>query len=374
MSAIGNLIGDTGSMGKHIFNIFLTIIVLFVAKHFLSDFGLRLYKMYYGVEGMTSSVMNSDCIKGCSSVCNKLEGCDNENTCQDKYPNISMEKGWNQNETLIGYEVCNAGCSDEYKRSCSLPYYSPSEGAEKAADAAIKASQDHEDALKATNEVSINPGPAIGSWGNNNDSGVPDGSVASDASSSNLATQQIIPGSAYPSNATVANMGGLYPSKSNLDNIQGGNAPQTMSGVTTAMAPSPLAPVSSELASKANEAISRNIRGTNEQDAAIDISINMKMSEHVAKNLVGSVPQYTNPTQYASGRTTGLNNNNFNPYLESMPQESLGTTYDNRLGGNYPSYVYNTQNNTGTAYTNQYKPVNPGKKPKPYNSLMDLFR
>lgn len=57
-----------------------------------------------------------------------------------------------------------------------------------------------------------------------------------------------------------------------------------------------------------------------------------------------------------------------------MPQESLGTTYDNRLGGNYPSYVYNTQNNTGTAYTDQYKPVNPGKKPKPYNSLMDLFR
>ena len=100
----------------------------------------------------------------------------------------------------------------------------------------------------------------------------------------------------------------------------------------------------------------------------------MKMSEHVAKNLVGNVPQYTNPQQYANGRTTGLDNNNYNPYYQSMPQESLGTTYDNRLGGSYPSYVYNTQNNTGTAYTDQYKPVNPNKKPKPYNSLMDLFR
>ena len=573
MSGIGNLISDTGSMGKHLFNIFLALIVLFVAKHFLSDFGLKLYKMYYGIEGMTTSmpdgyklvnsgkpsmnvseeecknlaengqglswrgnpnqsgnpkgcfyqgpatgdttayiyynsagtldcganfgiskciektaapapapapapagnkgadffcrvatkdegsycqngstchgypnigctaddlkrgspaaapaatpaapaatpaapaatpapaastaapapaatptatvatpaatqvqastapaaepVMSSECVKGCSSVCNKLEGCDNENSCQKKYPNVSMAKGWSQNETLIGYEVCNTGCSDEYKRNCSLPYYSPGEGAEKVADAAAKASQDHSDAQQATNETSVTPGAAIGSWGDNKDMGVPDGSVAAQAASSNLATQQIIPGSAFPSNTTVANVSGVYPTQSSLDNIQGGNAPQPMAGVNTAMAPSPLAPTSSEVASKANEAISRNIRGENEQDAAIDISINMKMSEHVAKNLVGNVPQYTNPQQYANGRTTGLDNNNYNPYYQSMPQESLGTTYDNRLGGSYPSYVYNTQNNTGTAYTDQYKPVNPNKKPKPYNSLMDLFR
>ena len=56
MSGIGNLISDTGSMGKHLFNIFLALIVLFVAKHFLSDFGLKLYKMYYGIEGMTTSM------------------------------------------------------------------------------------------------------------------------------------------------------------------------------------------------------------------------------------------------------------------------------------------------------------------------------
>ena len=55
MSAIGKLIGDTGSIGKNVFNIVLAVIVLFVAKHFLSDFGLKLYKMYYGIEGMTSS-------------------------------------------------------------------------------------------------------------------------------------------------------------------------------------------------------------------------------------------------------------------------------------------------------------------------------
>ena len=55
MSAIGKLIGDTGSIGKNVFNIVLVVIVLFVAKHFLSDFGLNLYKMYYGIEGMTTT-------------------------------------------------------------------------------------------------------------------------------------------------------------------------------------------------------------------------------------------------------------------------------------------------------------------------------
>ena len=232
----------------------------------------------------------------------------------------------------------------------------------------------HSDAQDATNETSVTPGAAIGSWGDNKDMGVPDGSVAAQAASSNLATQQIIPGTAYPSNTTVANVSGVYPTQASLNNIQGGNVPQSMAGVNTEMAPSPLAPTSSEVASKANDAISRNIRGRDEEDAAIDISINMKMSEHVAKNLVGSVPQYTVPQQYATGRTTGLDNNTYNPSYQAMPQESLGTTYDNRLGGNYPTYSYNTQNNTGTAYTNQYKPVNPDKKPTPYNSLMDLFR
>ena len=244
----------------------------------------------------------------------------------------------------------------------------------KVADAATQASQMHSDAQIATNEPAIVPGPAIGSWTGNNDSGVPDNSIASEAASSNLATQQIIPGAAYPSNTTVANVSGVYPNQASLNNIQGGNAQQTMTGVNTDMAPSPLAPTSSESVSKANDAISRNITGRNEEDAAIDISIKMKMSEHVAKNLVGNIPQYTTPQQYASGRTTGLNNNSYNPSYESMPQDSLGATYDNRLGGNYPSYSYNTQNNAGTAYTNQYKPVNPGKNPKPYNSLMDLFR
>ena len=244
----------------------------------------------------------------------------------------------------------------------------------KVADAATQASQMHLDAQIATNEPTIAPGASIGTWGGNNDSGVPQDSVASQAASSNLATQQIIPGAAYPSNTTVANVSGVYPNQASLNNIQGGNAQQTMTGVNTDMAPSPLAPTSSESVSKANDAISRNITGRDEQDAAIDISIKMKMSEHVAKNLVGNIPQYTTPQQYASGRTTGLNNNSYNPSYQSMPQDSLGATYDNRLGGNYPSYSYNTQNNRGTAYTDQYKPVNPGKKPKPYNSLMDLFR
>ena len=124
----------------------------------------------------------------------------------------------------------------------------------KVADAATQASQMHSDAQIATNEPAIVPGPAIGSWTGNNDSGVPDNSIASEAASSNLATQQIIPGAAYPSNTTVANVSGVYPNQASLNNIQGGNAQQTMTGVNTDMAPSPLAPTSSESVSKANDA------------------------------------------------------------------------------------------------------------------------
>ena len=566
MSAIGKLIGDTGSIGKNVFNIVLVVIVLFVAKHFLSDFGLKLYKMYYGIEGMTSSGAAGDykmvtqgrgggnlltesecksyaeankygyginnnnpigCIKSGGEVRfssgSKNYKCSSANVCVEKpfidgyklvnsgkpSMNISEEECKNLTNKLQGYTFSkiseqgnpngcvlqngappgvkgiyynSAGTADcgafdgvsqciektaapaapaapvakgtlSTADACKTyadahPKYSwqsddswgdrpygcvryipdgriffnkntgttagtdytanlwdiivkdtgkdalpavtstpaaatpaapaaaqgPQEAEAKVADAATQASQMHSDAQDATNETSVTPGAAIGSWGDNKDMGVPDGSVAAQAASSNLATQQIIPGTAYPSNTTVANVSGVYPTQDSLNNIQGGNVPQSMAGVNTEMAPSPLAPTSSEAASKANDAISRNIRGRDEEDAAIDISINMKMSEHVAKNLVGSVPQYTVPQQYATGRTTGLDNNTYNPSYQAMPQESLGTTYDNRLGGNYPTYSYNIQNNTGTAYTNQYKPVNPDKKPTPYNSLMDLFR
>ena len=100
------------------------------------------------------------------------------------------------------------------------------------------------------------------------------------------------------------------------------------------------------------------------------MSFHMKVPDHLAGSIIDSIPQYTTPQQYASGRTTGLSNVN----IGSMPVQSLGTTYDNRLGGSYPSYQYNTQNNKSTAYTNQYHPTNPNKAPKAYNSLMDLFR
>ena len=52
MSAIGKLFTDTGATGKMVFNIFLVLIVLFVAHNFLYEFGLKLYKMYYGIEGL----------------------------------------------------------------------------------------------------------------------------------------------------------------------------------------------------------------------------------------------------------------------------------------------------------------------------------
>jgi len=327
----------------------------------------------------TSPQGTSGCVTGCNPPCKEFTGCSDKQSCQTKYSGVSMgtwtiDASTGKPTTSRGYEDCDQGCNTAYKRGCDMAPYSPSGAEARVADAAAQASQMHSDAQNATNEVSVSPGASIGSWGDSKDSGIPADSVASQAASSNLATQQIIPGTAYPSNTTVANVSGVYPTQASLNNIQGGNVPQAMAGVNTGMAPSPLAPSSSEAASKANDAISRNIRGRDEEDAAIDISINMKMSEHVAKNLVGSVPQYTTPQQYASGRTTGLDNNAYNPSYQSMPQQSLGATYDNRLGGNYPSYAYNTQNNTGTAYTNQYKPVNPGKKPKPYNSLMDLFR
>ena len=480
MSAIGKFIGDTGSIGKNVFNIVLVVIVLFVAKHFLSDFGLKMYKMYYGVEGMTTAgaagdykmvtqgrgggnlLTESECKSyaeankygyginnnnpiGCIKTGNEVRfssgsknyKCSSANVCVEKpfidgytlvnsgkpAMNVSEEECKNLTNKLQGYTFskiseqgnpngcmlqngvspgakgiyynsagtadCGAfdgvsQCIEKLASSQTVASAAPvapaaqapqeAEAEAKVADAATQASQMHSDAQDATNETSISPGAAIGTWGGNQDSGIPDGSVAAQAASSNLATQQIIPGTAYPSNTTVANVSGVYPTPDSLNNIQGGNVPQSMAGVNTEMAPSPLAPTSSEVASKANDAISRNIRGRDEEDAAIDISINMKMSEHVAKNLVGSVPQYTVPQQYATGRTTGLDNNTYNPSYQAMPQESLGTTYDNRLGGNYPTYSYNTQNNTGTAYTNQYKPVNPDKKPTPYNSLMDLFR
>lgn len=464
------------AIGKNVFNIVLAVIVLFVAKHFLSDFGLKLYKMYYGVEGMTSpgaasgnykmvtqgrgggnlltepecksyaeenkygyGINNNNPI-GCIKTGNEARfssgstnyKCSSTNVCVEKpfidgytlvnsgkpSMNVSEEECKNLTNKLQGYTFskisekgnpngcmlqngvspgakgvyynsagtadCGAfdGVSQCIEKLASLPPAAQAPAAAsaaatdeaKVADAATQVSQMHSDAQIATNEPAIVPGPAIGTWGGNNDSGVPDNSVAAEAASSNLATQQIIPGTAYPSNTTVANVSGVYPTQDSLNNIQGGNAPQTMTGINTDMAPSPLAPTSSESVSKANDAISRNITGRNEEDAAIDISIKMKMSEHVAKNLVGNIPQYTTPQQYASGRTTGLDNNSYNPSYESNPEESLGATYDNRLGGDYPSYSYNTQNNAGTAYTDQYKPVNPGKNPKPYNSLMDLFR
>jgi hypothetical protein len=190
------------------------------------------------------------------------------------------------------------------------------------------------------------------------------------ASIGNLPTQQMAQGSAYPSNATIANVatGNVAtgtPNNASLNNIQGGNV--KMAGYQTNAGQSPLAPNTNELNSKANQELSRQIQSRN-NDTTIDMTFHMEVPDHLAASVVKNIPQYTNPQQYVSGRTTGLSNKN------AMPVQSLGTTYDNRLGGNYPTYQYNTQNNAATAYTNKYKPANPDTKPSAYNSLFDLFR
>ena len=215
------------------------------------------------------------------------------------------------------------------------------------------------------------PGGAVG---DTDGTGTASGSVAKDAASS-LATQEISGAGPLASNATIANMG-VYPSQTNLDNIQGGNASLgSMAGTQTSMEPSPLAPKTSETALKTSQEISNQIQGATDA-TTIDMSFHMKIPDHLAGSIIDAIPQYTTPQQYASGRTTGLSNVNGynNTQYNSMPVQSLGTTYQNRLGGNYPSYQYNTQNNASTAYTNQYHPQNPNKTPSAYNSLMDLFR
>ena len=278
------------------------------------------------------------------------------------------------NKTLA--EVCPTACS-VYQGDTAIQVAEDGkvQADETAKEYAATTSQQHEaDQKKYATDYATAPGGAVGST---DETGTASGSVAKDAASS-LATQAISGVGPLASNATVANMG-VYPSQTNLDNIQGGNASLgSMAGALTSMEPSLLAPKTSESASKANKEISRQIQdATDATDATtIDMTFHMKIPDHLAGSVINSIPQYTNPQQYASGRTTGLSNvNGYNDtQYNSMPVQSLGTTYQNRLGGNYPSYQYNTQNNAGSAYTNQYHPTNPNKTPSAYNSLMDLFR
>ena len=64
------------------------------------------------------------CIATCQPKCNEFTGCDNEQTCQSKYPNVTMDN-WNGSTTSSGYQNCNVGCSNEYKRGCDTSPYTP---------------------------------------------------------------------------------------------------------------------------------------------------------------------------------------------------------------------------------------------------------
>ena len=62
---------------------------------------------------------------------------------------------------------------------------------------------------------------------------------------------------------------------------------------------------------------------------------------------------------------------------ESKTTSTTGIMTDTRpgLGGNISStQQYNLPNQvSASAYTNTYKPRDPSKKPKPYNSIFDIF-
>ncbi len=319
MSGVINMVKDTLSSAKRLYTVLLIVIIAFVGYHFMYDFGLKAYKRYYGVEGFDTA---------------ETPDLEEQNVLNDATHNRA---GVNSITTNDLQQVPTTDSSNK--------------------DASIGG---------MGNEVTkvYSPGNAIG---NRDNKGVPSDSVASNASGS-LDSPNLV--------YSIGNeSAGLYPSNNNLNNIQGGN-PQNVAGANTSMQPSPIAPISNDSASNENKMIAQKNMGIfdeDEKDASINVSLNIKMSEHVGKMIASSIPQYTNPQQYVSGRTTGILPQGSGHYGE-MPVESLGTTYDNRLGGNYPSYDYNKNNNSGTAYTNMYKPVNPEAKPSAYNSLMDLFK
>ena len=243
--------------------------------------------------------------------------------------------------------------------------------------------------------------------------GVPSQSVAATAASS----------AAEPSSFQISDIGGLYPQPTDLSNIQGGpDSTTSMTGVSTetspvsvidgdpdvftkigkitwdltqermGLSPTKLTDYEYETLGRITYKLKseelRKVLGQKGADVSpnnmehllehVRIKVHNMLQTHAQRaqtpytygNLrqqyVSNVPRYTYPSQYTSGQTNNMYGN--------IPTQSLGTTYDNRLGGNYPSYRYNVANSTGTAYTNQYHPVSPAKKPTPYNSLMDFFR
>ena len=60
-----------------------------------------------------------------------------------------------------------------------------------------------------------------------------------------------------------------------------------------------------------------------------------------------------------------------NEYYNSSGKLNKERNSDNRLGGS--SKLYNKKVNNQSAYTNKYRPVDPRKKPKPYDSIWELF-
>ena len=61
-----------------------------------------------------------------------------------------------------------------------------------------------------------------------------------------------------------------------------------------------------------------------------------------------------------------------NEYYKFLPKNAENSS-DNRLGGSSKLYNKVSEVNNQSAYTNKYRPVDPRKKPKPYDSIWELF-
>ena len=68
------------------------------------------------------------CTQGCQPTCNEFTGCNDKESCQKKYPNIVMNffKKDGKDMTENGFEDCNPGCANAYKRVCDRAPYTPS--------------------------------------------------------------------------------------------------------------------------------------------------------------------------------------------------------------------------------------------------------
>ena len=81
-----------------------------------------------GLPQGTSPQGTAGCVPGCNPTCKAFTGCTDEQSCQTKYPGVSVGTWKTEDGKLVtngGYEDCNPGCANAYKRGCDMAPYSP---------------------------------------------------------------------------------------------------------------------------------------------------------------------------------------------------------------------------------------------------------